>query len=75
MRFRGVVEQTRFLTVMRGDLTTLAGVLELERGDPGEAAGRFEAALALYAGMKGLAPALPGEPLAMRYHEAIRKAR
>jgi hypothetical protein len=60
---------------MRGDLTTLAGVLELERGDPAAAAGRFEAALALYAGVRGIAPSLPGEPLATRYHEAVRKAR
>jgi hypothetical protein len=74
-RLADIVGHTRFLSVARGDLTTLAGVLELERGDPAAAAGRFDSALALYAGMKGLAPALPGEPLAMRYHEAIRKAR
>ncbi len=67
--------QARFLTVARADLTTLAGVLELERGDRDEAARRFDAAIALYASRKGTAPSLPGESLAMRYHDAIRKQR
>jgi tetratricopeptide (TPR) repeat protein len=66
---------TRLLTVARADLATLGGVLELERGDPAAAARRFESALALFNAMRAIAPSLPGEPLAMRYHEAIRKQR
>src|SRR5207248_789637 len=51
----------RFLAVARADLGTLAGVLELERGDPAAAAGRFAEALDLYAAARPTAPALPGE--------------
>jgi hypothetical protein len=69
------LQQLRFLSVVQADLMTIAGMLDLERGEPGEADKRFELALARYAESKAIAPALPGEPLAARYHEAIRKQR
>ena len=50
-------------------------MLELERGNPNGAANRFRSALDLYSAAKGFAPALPGEPLAKRYLEAIDRAK
>jgi tetratricopeptide (TPR) repeat protein len=70
-----LLQQLRFLSAIQADLMTIAGLLELERGEPGEADRRFEAALARYAEVKAIAPSLPGEALAARYHEAIRKHR
>ncbi|HEV3439546.1 MAG TPA: hypothetical protein VG122_19435 [Gemmata sp.] len=65
----------RFLTVARGDLATLAGVLELERGNVLGASEQGNVAIALYTARKDTAPALPGEPLAKRYVDAIRQHR
>jgi hypothetical protein len=61
----------RFHAVARADLDTLAGVLELERGDIPAAERRFENAKRLYLEYKPYAPALPGEPLAIRYYDSI----
>jgi hypothetical protein len=69
------VADAKFLTVIRADLTALAGILELERGDPAAAAARLETARTLYAAAREAAPSQPGESLAARYHEAIRKQR
>lgn len=69
------LEHIRFLTIARGDLLTLSGVLELERGNVTSALSQGESALALYAARKGVAPALPGEPLAKRYVDSIRSHR
>ncbi|WP_145243055.1 hypothetical protein [Urbifossiella limnaea] len=66
-RVAAFAAEVRFLTAARADLGVLAGVLELERGNPTGAAGRFRAALALYAPD---APR-PGEALARRYLEAL----
>ena len=65
----------RFLTVARGDLLALSAVLELERGHINSALAQGEAALALYDSRRGQAPAFPGEPLARRTVEAIRRNR
>lgn len=73
-RVAGFYGRVRFLSVARADLAVLVGVLELERGNPGGAAGRFRAARALYAAADG-APARPGEALARRYLEAIERHR
>lgn len=69
------LRQSRFLTVVRGDLQTLAGLLEFERGATTAADDRFRAALRLYDARRGEAPSLPGEPVAARYDEAIRQQR
>jgi hypothetical protein len=69
------VAQTRSLAVTRADLLTIAGVLDLERGEPGTATVRFTDALGLYAAAPGFAVSKPGEPLAVRYDKAIRAAR
>ncbi len=74
-RLAGFLTHVRFLSVARADLAVLGGVLELERGNPEGAAERFRVALGLYAVTKDLAPALPGEPLAKRYLEAIDRAK
>jgi hypothetical protein len=74
-RIAGFLARVRFLSVARADLAVLSGVLELERGNPTGAAERFRFALGLYAETKELAPVLPGEPLAMRYLEAIDRAK
>jgi tetratricopeptide (TPR) repeat protein len=68
----GLLGQTLSLSVDRADLWTLAGVLELERGDLQAAAGRFESARAVYAAHAGPL-SRPGEPLAAKYHEALRR--
>jgi hypothetical protein len=67
------LRHTKFFSVARADLQTLAGILETERGAVESAAGRFGAALGLYESRRGIAPALPGERLATRYHQALRK--
>jgi tetratricopeptide (TPR) repeat protein len=72
---RATVTQTRSLAVTRGDLLTVAGVLDIERGDPKAATARFAEALGLYAAASGFAVSKPGEPLAVRYDKAIRGAR
>lgn len=74
-RLSGLLAQLRFLSVARGDLAVLGGVLELERGNPSGAAERFRVALALYAAAKELNSTLPGEPLARRYLHAIERAK
>ena len=73
-RVAGFYARVRFLSVARADLAVLVGVLELERGHPAGATGRFRAALALYAAADGV-PARPGEALARRYLEAIDRHR
>ena len=74
-RVCATVAQTRSLAVTRADLLTIAGVLDLERGEPGTATVRFTDALGLYAAAPGFAVSKPGEPLAVRYDKAIRAAR
>ncbi len=74
-RLAGFLSQVRFLGVARADLSVLAGVLELERGNPAGAADRFRAALPAYAAARGGVPALPGEALATRYLELIDRHR
>ena len=70
-----LLTRTLTLSSTRADLTTLAGVLELERGDTRAAAARFEAALELYATAQALALSRPGAELAARYHESLRGPR
>lgn len=67
--------EVRFLLTVRGDLHTLAGVLELERGNPLAAAERFETALRLYESARDVVLKPAGEPLATRYAEMIRRHR
>jgi len=64
---------SKFFTVARADLLTLAGILELERGMPESAGTRFATARQLYDTRRDIAPSLPGERHAARYHEAIRQ--
>jgi hypothetical protein len=71
----GLLAQTKSLAVTRGDLMTLAGVLELERGNTQGAAGWFEGALALYKAAPASVLSRPGAPLAARYYEALRAPR
>lgn len=73
LRLTELLAQTKALTATRADLQTLAGVLDLERGATPASAARFEAALALGAQVKALGLAVPGEPLAARYHALFRK--
>jgi hypothetical protein len=70
-----LLKQTQQIAVTRADLIALSGLLELERGNPTGALERGELALALYAERKATAPALPGEPLAVKYVGEIRKQR
>ena len=70
-----IMTRVASLPVTRADLATLAGVLELERGDPRAATARFEGARRLYAAAPAFALALPGAPLAARYDEALCAAR
>jgi tetratricopeptide (TPR) repeat protein len=65
------LRHTLFLGVAGGDLASVAGVLELERGDPRRALEYFKAASALYNSRKYAAPALPGEPLGKYYADII----
>ncbi|HEV3387020.1 MAG TPA: hypothetical protein VG097_19535 [Gemmata sp.] len=68
-----LLKQTHQIAVTRADLIALSGLLELERGNPTGALEKGEQALALYAERKAMAPALPGEPLAVKYVGEIRK--
>ncbi|HEY2911625.1 MAG TPA: hypothetical protein VGI99_15340 [Gemmataceae bacterium] len=68
------VAQTQTLAIARADLLTIAGVLDLERGDPRAATAQFGDALKLYSA-PGFAVSKPGEALAARYDKAIRAAR
>jgi hypothetical protein len=70
-----VLKQTQLATVKRADFATLAGLLELERGNSVNALASGEAALALYAERKGMSPIVPGEPLAEKYVAEIRQQR
>jgi hypothetical protein len=63
--------ETRLLGVQRADLLTLAGILELERGQPGSASRRFAEGVVLYESSRPFAPALPGLGLARRYLASI----
>jgi hypothetical protein len=72
-RMNQLLAHTKSLSVTRADLITLAGVLELERGELKGAEARFRSAISLYARAKSSVLSLPGEPLAARYHEMIRK--
>jgi tetratricopeptide (TPR) repeat protein len=71
----GLLAQTRALSVTRADLWTVAGVLDLERGDAPTAAARFALARGLYAAAPAAAVSRPGEPLAARYEAALRTTR
>jgi hypothetical protein len=64
-----------FLGVFRADLTTLVGLLELERGHTAGEAAEFENAQRMYREARPLAPATPGMPLVTQYLEAIRRNR
>jgi hypothetical protein len=75
VRLQERVRQIQLLTVTRGDLATLGAVLELERGNASSALEQCEAGLALYTARKGSSPVLPGQPLAARLVEAIRRQR
>jgi hypothetical protein len=66
-----VLLEGRFQGLARADLMSLAGVLELERGDIAAAAARFAAARNLYAEQKEVADSPPGAAVASRYHGAI----
>lgn len=65
----------RFLIAERADLHTLAGVLLLERGAVESAVEQFTAAVELAVQIRAVSPAIPVNPLAGRYLEAIRKCR
>ena len=67
--------QVRVLSVYRADLTTLAGVLELERGNSSGAVEQFLAAKALYTAVESIAPSLPGLPLTNRLLTACQRQR
>jgi tetratricopeptide (TPR) repeat protein len=71
----GLLTQVRSVSVTRADLATLAGVLELERGNEKGAADRFEEAQTTYAATPRGVLSRPGERLAARYDVAIRGAR
>lgn len=60
------------LGATRGDLLTVAGALELERGSPAAARERFRAALGAFAPVRESGLPVPGEPLAARYHDVLR---
>ncbi|MFO0805937.1 MAG: hypothetical protein U0791_22765 [Gemmataceae bacterium] len=66
------LNQTRFLSSVRGDLHALGGLLHSERGAIREAERDFELALNSYAEYTGSAAVHPGRPLAVRYREALR---
>jgi tetratricopeptide (TPR) repeat protein len=68
----GLFGQNRFLLVVRADLLVLEGMLLLERGLPGEARETFRRSLPLYRQAADTAPALPGQPLALRYLSRLR---
>jgi hypothetical protein len=67
--------RARALPVTCADLRTVAGVLDLERGDPRAAGAHFTRALKAYAAEPALAVSRPGEPLAERYGKMIRTTR
>ncbi len=64
---------SKFFTVARADLLTLAGILDLERGMPESARTRFATARQLYDSRRDIAPSLPGERHSARYQQAIRQ--
>jgi hypothetical protein len=66
------VNQTAFLSAVRGDLHALSGLLHLERGAVREAEADFQLALERYAEHTGPLAVHPGRPLAVRYREALR---
>ncbi|AMV25654.1 hypothetical protein VT84_14750 [Gemmata sp. SH-PL17] len=74
-RFTEVLVQVKSLSTARADLTTLAGVLELERGATSAALSRFKSAQTLYTPTKSMGLAAPGAPLASRYYEVLNKYR
>jgi hypothetical protein len=59
------------LSATRADLITLAGVLELERGNPNSARERFRTALGIYSIARSHELPRPGEPLAARYDKTL----
>jgi hypothetical protein len=67
-----LVVGTKALSTIRGDLFTLAGILELERGNTAEATIRFAQANALFTTTRNFGVMGAGEMLAERYGEAIR---
>jgi tetratricopeptide (TPR) repeat protein len=74
-RFGDFLRHARFLSVARADIGALAGVLELERGNPAAADKRFQEALRVYSEAENTAPSLPGKPLTTRYSNAIHRSR
>jgi len=68
-----LLSHVKFLAIARADLQTLAGVLELERGDAANAGRRFILAERLYEANRTLAPSLPGAPLTARYLQQLRQ--
>lgn len=66
------VNQTRFLTAVRGDLHVLGGLLHLERGAVREADREFGLALDRYAETAGPGALHPGRPMAVKYRELLR---
>jgi hypothetical protein len=71
----GLLAQNRALSVAQADLATVAGVLELERGDPRAAAVRFEGAMRRFTAPAVARLSRPGEPLAARYLKELRDRR
>jgi hypothetical protein len=61
------------LGAVAGDLHTVAGALELERGNTAGAGARFRAALELYAPVRDAGLPVPGAPLAARYLSELRR--
>lgn len=59
------------IPAMRGDLVTLAGILELERGNPTGAKARFHSANTIYSVPQAYGLPRPGESLAARYNHAL----
>ena len=67
------LKQARFMSVERADIHVLGGLLHLERGAAAAADAEFERALAIYGPLEKISPVLPGQPLAIRHREAIRR--
>jgi tetratricopeptide (TPR) repeat protein len=68
-----LLAHVKFLSVARADLHTIAGLLELERGQVAAAGHRLLIAQQLYDAARGYAPSLPGAALTARYLEVLRK--
>jgi hypothetical protein len=67
--------QARTRSVRRADLSTLAGILELERGRAKEGEKRLMLAKRLFEDVRPFASSLPGLAIANRYLDALEHQR